>query len=39
MNAEHKKHARPYVEESFGWKSISKAVAGVYQELLQEEVE
>lgn len=39
MNAELRKNARPYVEESFGWKSVSKAVAGVYQELLQDEVE
>ncbi|MGB2963304.1 MAG: glycosyltransferase [Anaerolineales bacterium] len=39
MNAELRKNARPYVEESFGWKSVSKAVAGVYQELLQDEAE
>ena len=39
MNAKLRKNARPYVEENFGWKTVSRAVAGVYQELLQDEDE
>lgn len=39
LNAELRKKARPYVEENFSWKSVSKDVAGVYQELLQAEGE
>ena len=39
LNAELRKNARPYVEENFSWKSVSKDVAGVYQELLQAEGE
>ena len=37
MNKELKRNTRPYVEENFSWKSVSKAVAGVYQELLGSE--
>jgi D-inositol-3-phosphate glycosyltransferase len=36
MNAELRRNARPYVEETFGWKTIAKSVTGIYQELLQE---
>ncbi|NQS92465.1 MAG: glycosyltransferase [Chloroflexi bacterium] len=36
MNAELRRNARPYVEENFGWKSIAKAVGGVYQDLFEE---
>jgi hypothetical protein len=36
MNAEMRKNTRPYVEEKFGWKSVAQSVAGVYEELLQE---
>lgn len=39
MNAELKKNTRSYVEENFSWRSVSRAVAGVYQELLQEETD
>ncbi len=34
-----RKNARPYVEDNFGWKSVAKAVAEVYQELTQDEGE
>ncbi|MEJ2448455.1 MAG: glycosyltransferase [Anaerolineales bacterium] len=34
LNAELKSNARPYVEENFSWKTISKQVGEVYQELL-----
>jgi D-inositol-3-phosphate glycosyltransferase len=37
INAELKKNTRPYVEENFSWKRVSKEVAGVYQELLEGE--
>ena len=36
MNAELRRNARPYVEETYSWKIIAKSVTGVYQELLEE---
>ena len=36
MNAEFKRNTRPYVEENFGWKSVSRSIAGIYQDLIRE---
>jgi glycosyltransferase involved in cell wall biosynthesis len=34
LKDEYRKNARPYVEEKFSWKAVSKAAAAVYQELM-----
>ena len=36
MNAELRRNARPYVEETYSWKTVAKSVTEVYQDLLQE---
>jgi D-inositol-3-phosphate glycosyltransferase len=35
MNAELRRNARPYVEETYNWKIIARSVVGIYQDLLQ----
>jgi D-inositol-3-phosphate glycosyltransferase len=35
MKAELRKNTRPYVEENFSWRAVSRSVAGLYQEMLQ----
>lgn len=35
VNTELRKNTRPYIEENFSWKSVTKAVTGVYQDLLE----
>ncbi len=36
MNEELKRNTRPYVEENFGWKTVSRSIAGVYRDLIHE---